>query len=261
MIRVLGTEDREPLLDFLYREPAFNLFIISDVINFGFNQPFQEVWGEVDAAGAFKAVLLRYHGHFILSAPEGFDREGFLSIIKEHPDFALFSGVEKLVDSLLPDLPVRGVHRLRFAQLVEISRDFTINPDLQIFKAEVQNTEEIFQLHKAMEEFRTMPVTIDSLRHKLESKTGRVFYLRENGKMVSMAGTTAENRKAAMVVGVCTAEECRKKGRASACMFHLCREVLSEGKKLYLFYKNPEAGQIYKRLGFRDFGRWASAYT
>jgi predicted GNAT family acetyltransferase len=43
-------------------------------------------------------------------------------------------------------------------------------------------------------------------------------------------------------------------------MLHLCREVLSEGKRLYLFYKNPEARRIYQRICFKDFGRWASAY-
>lgn len=260
-MRKLGTEDRVPLLDFLYSEPAYNLFIISDILNFGFHQPFQEVWAEIDETGLFKAVLLRYYGHFILFAPKDFDREGILSLIHGHSDFSLFSGVEELVDTLLDDLPVRGVHRLHFAELPELNRDFHANPDIQVHRAAVEDTEEIFQLHQEVEEFETMAVSIDSLRQKLTSGTGRVFYLREKGKMISMAGTTAENRKAGMVVGVCTAEEYRKRGLASACLYCLCREVLSEGKNLYLFYKNPNAGRIYKHLGFTDFGRWASAYS
>jgi len=33
--------------------------------------------------------------------------------------------------------------------------------------------------------------------------------------------------------------------------------VLQEGKVLCLFYDNPEAGKIYKRLGYVDIGKWA----
>lgn len=39
-------------------------------------------------------------------------------------------------------------------------------------------------------------------------------------------------------------------------MEKLMADVLEEGKSLCLFYDNPEAGRIYKRLGFKDIGRW-----
>lgn len=39
-------------------------------------------------------------------------------------------------------------------------------------------------------------------------------------------------------------------------MTKLCHELLAEGKMLCLFYDNPEAGSIYKRLGFEDIGKW-----
>lgn len=74
--------------------------------------------------------------------------------------------------------------------------------------------------------------------------------------MVSMASTTAENTFSAMVVGVATLESYKKKGYATACMVKLCDQLLSEGKELCLFYDNPEAGAIYKRIGFEDIGFW-----
>ncbi|MGP4075489.1 GNAT family N-acetyltransferase [Halobacillus sp. K22] len=60
----------------------------------------------------------------------------------------------------------------------------------------------------------------------------------------------------AMVVGVCTHPEHKNQGYASVCMTKLCQELLAEGKMLCLFYDNPEAGSIYKRLGFEDIGKW-----
>ena len=39
-------------------------------------------------------------------------------------------------------------------------------------------------------------------------------------------------------------------------MVALCEELLGEGKELCLFYDNPDAGTIYKKLGFEDIGFW-----
>lgn len=75
-------------------------------------------------------------------------------------------------------------------------------------------------------------------------------------QMVSSAMTTAENSMSSMVIGVCTLEAYKKKGYATACMKRLCAELLREGKYLCLFYDNPEAGTIYKNLGFEDIGKW-----
>lgn len=60
----------------------------------------------------------------------------------------------------------------------------------------------------------------------------------------------------AMVVAVATLENYKKKGNATKCMLKLCNELLLEGKDLCLFYDNPEAGAIYKKIGFKDIGFW-----
>lgn len=74
--------------------------------------------------------------------------------------------------------------------------------------------------------------------------------------MVSTASTTAENSLSAMVVGVATLENYKKKGYATKCMLKLCSDLLHEGKELCFFYDNPTTGVIYKRIGFEDIGVW-----
>lgn len=39
-------------------------------------------------------------------------------------------------------------------------------------------------------------------------------------------------------------------------MVKLCDQLLKEEKELCLFYDNPEAGNIYRRIGFEDIGLW-----
>jgi hypothetical protein len=90
----------------------------------------------------------------------------------------------------------------------------------------------------------------------MESNTARTYYSVENGVITSCVSTAAENSMSAMIVGVCTRKEYRRKGIATAIMQKLFQDVLKEGKTLCLFYDNPAAGRIYKRLGFKDIGMW-----
>ncbi len=48
----------------------------------------------------------------------------------------------------------------------------------------------------------------------------------------------------------------RNRGYASAALTRLCAELLAQGKQPCLFYDNPAAGVIYRRLGFEDIGPW-----
>lgn len=86
----------------------------------------------------------------------------------------------------------------------------------------------------------------------LEEGVSRSFFIMENKKIVSTASTAAENSLSAMVVGVATLESYKKKGYATQCMVKLCNQLLEENKELCLFYDNPSAGAIYKRIGFED---------
>ena len=80
--------------------------------------------------------------------------------------------------------------------------------------------------------------------------------VRSEGSIVANASTTAENSSSAMVMAVATHEAHKNKGYATACVHNLCQALLDEGKEPCLFYDNPKAGSIYKRIGFEDIGFW-----
>ena len=88
---------------------------------------------------------------------------------------------------------------------------------------------------------------------------GVTYYIEENGSIISTAATTAETTINAMVIGVATIKKARNKGLASKIMIHLIKEYLTKGKYLCLFYDNPAAGVIYKRLGFKEIDMWVMA--
>ena len=123
-------------------------------------------------------------------------------------------------------------------------------------KAVPHDAESIIAQMKAIPEFAEGNYSVQNKRVSLEKGLGRAYLIKENDVIISSASSTAENSQSAMIVGVGTLPEHQKKGLASHCMSKLCRELLEEGKMLCLFYDNPAAGSIYKRIGFVDIGKW-----
>lgn len=116
--------------------------------------------------------------------------------------------------------------------------------------------DQIIELRSSIEEFHVRSDAREILIQSMESNTARTYYTEDHGVITSCVSTTAENSLSAMIVGVCTRKEYRQKGLATTIMQKLFQDVLDEGKTLCLFYDNPAAGRIYKRLGFKDIGKW-----
>lgn len=258
MIRQLTQEDQQACEQLLVSKPAENLFIISDIENFGFDQEFQKLWGEFDENGRLKAILLKYHSNYICYADGAFEGEEFASIINQDPEFRELSGLEEMTKEIFPHINRTKKHsrELYYAKLEKLEPFPFSNHEEKVELSTVDDVPAIAALFDQIEDFEESENREDSLRAGMESKSARTYYIKEGDKLVSSASTTAENTQAAMVVGVCTHPGYTKKGYASLCMRKLCKEVLAEGKSLCLFYDNPKAGSIYKRLGFKDIGFW-----
>ena len=92
------------------------------------------------------------------------------------------------------------------------------------------------------------------------SGTCHYYVQRHEGRVIATAGTTAENSLSAMIVGVATHPAHRGRGLASRLVSFICEQTLgSRFQTLALFYDNPDAGKIYRRLGFADAGDWMMA--
>jgi predicted GNAT family acetyltransferase len=74
--------------------------------------------------------------------------------------------------------------------------------------------------------------------------------------MVSTAGVFIESCHTAIIAGVATPPVHRRKGYASEVIRAICREFANEEMAIYLFYNNPEAGNLYKQLGFYEAAKW-----
>ncbi|NRD77825.1 GNAT family N-acetyltransferase [Bacillus sp. BRMEA1] len=258
MIRKLSGQDHDQVMAYLSEEPSINLFIIGDIEAFGYDSDFQEVWAEFDQHGRIKAVLIRFYQSFIPYAKGDFDAAGFASIMKEYGQPIRLSGKTDIVDQFeaFDDLTL-GKKQVTFFAECRTGDFLNAGEDSDAIKqAGIENADQIIELRRSIDEFHVGNDAREILIQSMEAKTGRTYYTSENGIFTSCVSTAAENSMSAMIVGVCTHKEHRQKGLATAIMNKLFPVILAEGKTLCLFYDNPAAGRIYKRLGFQDIGMW-----
>ena len=258
MIRRLEEKDRKEVLEFLSDEAAINLFIIGDIEAYGFDEEFQTLWGQYTDDGVLEGVLLRFHENFIpyFNNPS-FDITEFVNIILNNQGKTMISGKESLLRKFEEVLPKHTSGTTYFCELRHPDNlSFVDNNSSQVKIAQECDAERVYEFIDKIDEFKNR-TSVDRIKHKIKTKAGRIYYIEnDDGRIVSVAQTTAENSKSAMVVGVDTLEEYRNHGLMSTCLSRLCQDVLAEGKGLCLFYDNPKAGKIYHKFGFETIDNW-----
>jgi len=281
----LDEQDRDWLMTYLSQEPDFNLFLIGDIENFGFSAPFQDLlaYRRPESPDRIDSVLLRYHNNFIVySDRDDFDLAPVLSGL-DYPGLNVLSAKKTVMDRLKPHLED---YRFREMYLVrrpvssqESGTDLAATaggvlssdaaPDSRtdrdrIDLATLADAPDLAEFLHSIEEFRQINSSLEQRREEMNRSLGgtgtRYVLIREDGQIVACAGTTAENSRSAMVVGVATAPDRRGRGYATRLVSRLCALHQAEGRDtLCLFYDNPAAGSIYRRLGFTDVGTWVMA--
>ncbi len=257
MIRKLNEIDRNRVLKYLYKSPSLNIFIIGDIETFGFDKDFQTIYGQFDEANNYLSVLLFYRENVVFySHIDHFNKE-WLSVLNQH-DYKYFSGRKTLMDLIYPYLSGFEYKEMFFAEAKDLSMD-VIDEDLVIIQLKTdKDAELIYDLLHTITEFNVSnQEKTNFIESKMNSLTmGVTYYILENGKAVSTVATTAETTINAMIIGVATKPNYRKRGLASVLMVFLMKEYFNKNKYLCLFYDNPKAGDIYKRLGFKDTEKW-----
>ncbi|CQR46137.1 Acetyltransferase (GNAT) family protein [Paraliobacillus sp. PM-2] len=256
MIRKLTMEDDQQVQTLIQQKPAENLFIIGDIEAFGYDQDFQTVWGDFDNNN-LRAILLKYEKNYIPFALDTFDANGFAKIINEDPDQPMLSGLKDITAQIEPYLTIT-YQKKRETHYAKLTSNTQL-PLVNTHAVKLLTSEDVDRLGAFLtnvREFDSLLFNAESKRRNLEKGVTRGYYIENNGQIVSTASTTAENTKSAMVVAVATAESYQQKGLATRCLTKLCKDLVTEGKQLCLFYDNPNAGKLYKRIGFEDIGIW-----
>lgn len=256
MIRTLTILDDPQVQALIQQKPAENLFLIGDIEAFGYEQDFQTIWGDFDTNNQLRAILLKYERNYIPFAVKDFDAEGFAAIINRDSNQPMLSGLKELVTQLDPYLTISYKQKRQTYYAKCTSAEKLVDLDTtDVKKITLDDVERLGDFLANVPEFE-LEFNPEKKRRNIQKGVSRGYYIEQEAKIISSASTTAENKTSAMVVAVATARGYQQRGLATRCLVKLCDELLSEGKQLCLFYDNPNAGKLYKRLGFEDIGFW-----
>ncbi len=259
MFRKIAPGREKEAIAFLSREPEVNHFILGDLECYTLDDPNLDLW--VEGWGTVRSVLMRYFGSYILYAPEGADWRHAARIMRD-TGFGMLSGKPEYLQPVLDELKLVPVMHTNILMKLPPGRLIKSERSVPVVKVGLENLEALLPamaaLRQSISEF-AMDLNADAVRDEMRMGCKRVFLAMEGDQAVSMAMTTVERSKYAMVVSVCTRAEYRGRGYAGALMTALCEELEQEGKTAVLFYSNPVAGRIYASLGFEEIGRWCFA--
>lgn len=265
-MRTLQEKDREEILRYVRKEPEMNLFLIGDLENYGVESKTVNFYLHEEKE-RWDFLILRFHQFFILySQYEDYNVEEAIDFLKQQKPDGI-SGKKALLEKVaaaFPQWKIESTYMSRFdlpGDGAEICQEE--QKGLVVRPLEKEDVPEAVDLLSDIEEF--------SKTFKKEEREEQIRRMEEemtqggktavggfsDGRMVSVASTSAENSESAMIVGVATISEYRRKGYASAVIQALCLDCFRRGKKyLCLFYDNPAAGRIYNRIGFKELGEY-----
>ncbi|EOT44647.1 GNAT family N-acetyltransferase [Enterococcus columbae] len=240
--------DREKVTDYLYRNPALNLFIIGDLYNYGFDSEVQDIYIDEDETG-IHGLILRYRNSLLVQSDEGRTYPEFVAELVERHQVTHINGEASLVAKY--DFTARENVLCYFSQCKELKKAPEMTAVESFGPEDAQEISEVFK--SAFKNFSANP---DEIQESLAKKLDRVYGVRVDGKIVSIARSTAECPGLAMLVGVATLAPFRNHGYAQQTVAKLTADLLVEGKAPCLFYENPIAARIYERLGYNRVGKW-----
>lgn len=250
-VKLLSEPDQPVLRDVLDREPYYNLFMIGDLEWLGIAAPELFYWGQfVD--DQLVGVAMRYKRNWHFYDAGGADLSAFAEAIDLYPEDATVNGRDSLVEGILGYLQQSKVLSDHHSYYCSLPRDARLaKPGYPTRRATVADVDALVEHYATAGEMSRDGATIRScLEHN------RIFVTELEGTIVSAALTNVETGSMAMIGGVFTPEPLRGRGYASAAMAALCTSLLSDGCQPCLFYDDPAAGTIYRRLGFEDIGPW-----
>lgn len=255
---VLAKEkDHEAILALLKKQSDLNLFFIGDIEMYGWEKGFLQVW--VDDTPVLHTVALRYYSNMLVYSDDcSFSAKEFLKLIKDNGSKHFSCGrqcYEHIKDYFPTDVLTQPC---TMAKLTKVAPFAAIGLPRPATKEESRQVAE--SMSSIVEFASSTDEPIDVMTSHIEKKVVEdpncYFVIKEDGKVVASANTSAASSLSAMICGVFTLTGYRGKGYATSVVGSMCQSLLDRGKTPILFFDNPKAASIYHRLGFVDFDEW-----
>jgi hypothetical protein len=251
--------ERSRILDYCMAEPNINIFIIGDIEIYGFESDFQDVWIQT-IDGKTTGIILRYHDNFIVYSKDlDMVYEEVISLM-HGANVGVISGKQSVIEPLVTLLGSGfSKKEMTFCELKTPGGSFGKSEGVEI--ATLEEAFEIAEVYGKITEFdglyaREQELRYHQIANRIKSGEGTHMIIREAGKIISHGNTAAETSVSAMIGGILTLPELRRRGYGSSIVSALCHYLSEKQKSICLFFDTPEAGLFFQQLGFEQTDHW-----
>ena len=257
-IKKATEQNRAEINNYLNTDAEINTFLLADILHYGFESDFQEVWISYKN-GKMNGVILRYSADYLFYTRAGIsDFEPVTNFLLEQSPASIHMRGE-LADTFLPYLSEYNKHSMTLCRL----DDFTLLSEhseaaqLAATSEALEIAEQFFKIDELTELYMYDADTLaEIIRNRINSGEGLHMYIRNGGEIAAHGNIGAMAEKSAFINAVFTLPQFRGRGYAKTIVSALCRYLLERGKTPVLSFDNPDAGRLYYKLGFKQFDRW-----
>lgn len=234
-------------------------FIVDDLLKNNYQEEFFHVYGEYDG-GKLVSILLNNFNNITYYSKEDRNVEAYENILNKL-SFTKLSGPSNLMEKFIPYVNVEE-DTLSYMGVV---KNIIAERKYKDIPVNIINTEEEvgmqYDLLMSTEEYiGCLPENkneyIISEIKRVNETSDRTAYLSVDDEMISSCSTVREGDNSAIVIGVVTNPKYRNKGYSTEVLIGLFNMLLKEGRYPYLFYNNPAARSVYKKIGLTEVCEW-----
>jgi predicted GNAT family acetyltransferase len=267
MLKKLSETDKDDILAYIASEPEMNLFIYGDIASYGVNKgPVTTYFNIID--NKVDSLLLRFSHNYVVYADQpNYETKDIADEIRKDNKATTITGKYSVVEYLgQKEFPTSNIVMTYMCSLTKKDIEPQVLPTGYRFvnKMNKDIAKDILDLYLSIPSFardyrnKSYEDALKSTIISIVDSKNQTQVIYHDNDLVSVITLSAESDISAMVVGVATSIKYRHLGMARKNVLEMARLAFKNKKDfLCLFYDDPEAGAMYKRIGFQEVGPYA----
>ncbi|MBE6499011.1 MAG: GNAT family N-acetyltransferase [Methanobrevibacter thaueri] len=260
MLKKVEKTEEKLIKNYIGTEYHKCLYLYLDLIKYGLNNENLKFWLNIHNHETKGVILKYYSGMHIFSKNHDCNLNEIIELITEENP-TIICAEKKIIEKLSKQL--QNEKYIAEYGWVRVLSQYCNYDTTSVEKANENDLKEIAQLiiNDHMGEFYDLEELISQMKERIDDNYSRNYIIKENGKIISNASTTAEIDKIAVLSNVITNETQRGKGLATKVCSKLCNDLIKEGKNVYLINYTDESIGLYDKLGFEISCEIGKLYT
>lgn len=249
-------ENKKEIIDYIGEDYGKCLYLYIDLLKYGLTNKHINMWWQKNESKITVLVFQYYSGVHVFSRDEEFDVKDVIYLIKELSP-SMICGMESVISKLAPYLSQD--YELELGSVAELINfeDFNDTVSYRAKENELPELAAFLSTDDALGKPYGYELLKTQLLERYHEGFGRNYIMRNHGEIIATASTYAEKGQIAVTSGVMVKPEYRGQGLSKKVFSALCRELKTDGMRVFSYYYIESAMRMHQAVGFKKIGNWA----